>query len=118
MSPCDFLPGLNVDNQFGGTFLCSARQQIEEWRCGGGISDCVLRALKGVGFESVGGWGWEEAAKELFFFPRPTFFILTNRDGEFPRLPRPAPAAQPMGGGSGSEGAGPGGCACLVRESS
>lgn len=37
VSLCDFLSGLKVDNRFGGTFLHSARQQMEEWSCGGGI---------------------------------------------------------------------------------
>lgn len=72
----------------------------------------------GVGFELEGAGGREEAAKELFFFPRPALFSIASRNRQFLQMLRPAPEAQPMNGGSGSEGAGPAGCACLVRESS
>lgn len=68
----------------------------------------------GVGFESVLGGGKGGGSQGIVFFPDPALFSLTIRNQEFPWLPRLSPATQPIIGGSGSEGAGPGGCACLV----
>lgn len=69
----------------------------------------------GVVRESAGGGAEGGGSQGIVFSSSPAPATRANSDRLCPHEPPSAPRAEPISGGSGSEGAGRGGSACLVR---